>query len=145
MMNNFYCRFKNQETSEEMELAKKVTPIMDEVIRDEKNEFSELFETDPVSAFKKLYPLLRRSFSIKKKHAIAAYLMQCMIVTGRWEEDRNIYLPDEEDVACALAYIRKEGKKMKNWRMHVVNADAPGFDPDNDCTYDVQEVRIYQR
>lgn len=145
MMNNFYMNYEAMVTAEDMELAIKVTPIMDEVIRDEKNEFSELFEVDPVSAFQKLYPLLRRSFSIKKKRAIAAYLMQCMVVTGKWEEDRNIYLPDEEDVACALAYIRKEGRKMRDWCLHVVNADAPGFDPDNDCTYDVQNVRIYNK
>ena len=144
-MNNFYMEYEAMVTAEDMELSTKVTPIMDEIICDEKNEFSEMFEVNPVEAFKKLYPLLRRSFSIKKKHAIAAYLMQCMIVTGKWSEDRNVYLPDAEDVACALAYIRKEGRKMRDWRLHVVNADARGYDPCNDCTYDVQEVRIYQR
>lgn len=144
-MNNFFMNYAAVVTEEDRDLASRVTPVMDELICDEKNEFSELFEVDPVAAFRKLYPLLRRSFSIKKKQAIAAYLMQCMVVTGRWEEDRNVFLPDAEDVACALAYIRKEGKKMKAWCLHVVNADAPGFDPDNDCTYDVQNVRIYNK
>lgn len=145
MMNNFYMEYEAMVTAEDMELSTKVTPIMDEIICDERNEFSELFELDPVQAFQKLYPLLRRSFSIKKKHAIAAYLMQCMVVTGRWEEDRNIYLPDAEDVACAIAYIRTDGKKMKNWRLHVVDADSRDYDPCNDCTYDVQNMRIYNK
>ena len=140
-MNNFYCRFENQATEEEKMLALKVTPIMDELIGD----FSEIFETDPVAAFKKLYPMLRRGFSIKKKHAIVAYLLQCMFVTGRWKSDREIYLPDEEDVACALVYIRKEGKKMKNWHLHVVDANDPAFNPDDDCTYEVKELRIYNK
>lgn len=145
MMNNFYMNYESMVTAEDRDLAARVTPVMDELIWGDKNDFSELFEVEPVAAFRKLYPLLRRSFSIKKKHAIAAYLLQCMIVTGRWSEDRDIYLPDAEDVACALAYIRTDGKKMKDWRLHVVDADSRDFDPSNDCTYLVQNVRIYQR
>ena len=144
-MNNFYMDYAEMVTEEDMELAEKVTPIMDDMIRNENSEFSEMFEIEPIAAFRKLYPLLRRSFSIRKKHAIAAYLMQCMVCVSRYPENRETYLPDEEDVACALAFIRKEGKEMKTWRLHIVDADARGFDPNNDCTYDVQNVRIYHR